>query len=54
MRMKVKMVNIYYMLMDNTIDNLVWKILNHKKKIIGTIMGENEIIEEFLKEIDDE
>ena len=49
-----KMVNIYYMLMDNTIDNLVWKILNHKKKIIGTIMGENEIIEEFLKEIDDE
>jgi len=49
-----KMVNIYYMLMDKTIDNLVWKILNHKKKIIGTIMGENEIIEEFLKEIDDE
>jgi len=49
-----KMVNIYYMLMDKTIDNLVWKILNHKKKIIGTIMGENEIIEEFLKKIDDE
>ena len=48
------MVNIYYMLMDKTIDNLVWKILNHKKKIIGAIMGENEIIEEFLKKIDDE
>ena len=47
-------VNIYYMLMDKTIDNLVWKILNHKKKIIGTIMGENEIIEEILKEFDDE
>jgi len=50
-----KTVNIYYMLIDGTIDNLVWKILNNKKKVIGTIMGEDykpnpdEIIEEFLK-----
>ena len=35
-----------------TIDTLVWKILNEKKKVIGTIMGENDIITEFLNEID--
>jgi SWI/SNF-related matrix-associated actin-dependent regulator 1 of chromatin subfamily A len=46
-------VNIYYMLIDNTIDTLVWDILNEKKKIIGTIMGEDDIITEFLKKIDD-
>ena len=47
-----RMVNIYYMLMDKTIDNLVWKILNDKKKVIGTIMGEDDIINEFLKQIE--
>ena len=47
-----RMVNIYYMLMDKTIDNLVWKILNAKKKVIGTIMGEDDIINEFLKQIE--
>jgi SWI/SNF-related matrix-associated actin-dependent regulator 1 of chromatin subfamily A len=46
-------VNIYYMLIDNTIDTLVWDILNEKKKIIGTIMGEDDIITEFLNKIDD-
>jgi SWI/SNF-related matrix-associated actin-dependent regulator 1 of chromatin subfamily A len=46
-------VNIYYMLIDNTIDTLVWDILNEKKIIIGTIMGEDDIITEFLKKIDD-
>jgi SWI/SNF-related matrix-associated actin-dependent regulator 1 of chromatin subfamily A len=47
-----KTVNIYYMLMDDTIDNMVWDLLNEKKKVIGTIMGEDEIIEEFLKMIE--
>ena len=47
-----KTVNIYYMLIDDTIDTLVWDILNEKKKIIGTIMGEDDIITEFLKKID--
>ena len=42
-------VNIYYMLIDDTIDTLVWYILNEKKKVIGTIMGEDDIINEFLK-----
>jgi len=45
-------VNIYYMLMDETIDTLVWDILNEKKKVIGTIMGEDDIINEFLKKVD--
>jgi SWI/SNF-related matrix-associated actin-dependent regulator of chromatin subfamily A-like protein 1 len=47
-------VNIYYMLIDNTIDTLVWDILNEKKKIIGTIMGEDDIINEFINKIEDE
>jgi hypothetical protein len=47
-------VNIYYMLMYNTIDTLVWDILNEKKKIIGTIMGEDDIINEFINKIEDE
>lgn len=45
-------VNIYYMLIDDTIDTLVWDILNEKKKIIGTIMGEDDIITEFLNKLD--
>ena len=43
-----KTVNIYYMLIDGTIDTLIWKILNEKKKVIGTIMGEDDIINEFI------
>ena len=42
------------MLMDDTIDTLVWDILNEKKKIIGTIMGEDDLITEFLNKIDNE
>jgi len=42
------------MLIDDTIDTLVWDILNEKKKIIGTIMGEEDIIIEFLKKIENE
>ena len=49
-----KTVNIYYMLIDDTIDTLVWDILNEKKKIIGTIMGEEDIITEFIKKIENE
>jgi hypothetical protein len=40
------------MLIDDTIDTLVWNILNEKKKVIGTIMGETDIITEFLNKID--
>ncbi len=45
-----KTVNIYYMLIEKTIDILIWKILQNKKKIIGSIIGENKIIDEFIKE----
>ena len=48
-----KTVNVYYMLIDRTIDTLVWKILNEKKKVIGTIMGEDEIINEFINRTQD-
>lgn len=44
-----KTVNIYYMLIADTIDDLMWRILNNKKRVIGTIMGESELIEEFIK-----
>jgi len=47
-----KTVNIYYMLIDDTIDTLVWNILNEKKKIIGTIMGDDDIITEFINKIE--
>ena len=49
-----KTVNIYYMLIDDTIDTLVWDILNEKKKVIGTIMGEDDIITEFINKIENE
>lgn len=48
-----KTVNIYYMLIDDTIDTLVWNILNEKKKIIDTIMGDDDIITEFINKVDD-
>ena len=41
------------MLIEGTIDTLVWKILNEKKKVIGTIMGEDEIINEFINRTED-
>ena len=48
-----KTVNIYYMLIDDTIDTLVWNILNEKKKIIDTIIGDDDIITEFINKVDD-
>ena len=48
-----KTVNIYYMLIDETIDTLVWEILTEKKKVIDTIMGDDDIITEFINKIED-
>jgi hypothetical protein len=42
------------MLIAETIDDLIWRILNNKKKVIGTIMGESELIDEFIKNTEDE
>ena len=47
-----KTINIYYMLIDETIDTLVWDILNEKKKVIGTIMGDDDIIIEFINKLE--
>jgi SWI/SNF-related matrix-associated actin-dependent regulator 1 of chromatin subfamily A len=47
---QTKTVNIYYMLIDGTIDTMVWHVLKHKKKIINTIIGDNDILNDILKD----
>jgi SWI/SNF-related matrix-associated actin-dependent regulator of chromatin subfamily A-like protein 1 len=46
---------VYYPIFENTIEGIIYDILNNKKKIIGTVMGdtqdETNIVEEILKEI---
>ena len=48
-------VSVYYPIFENTIEGIIYDILNNKKKIIGTVMGdtqdETNIVEEILKEI---
>jgi SWI/SNF-related matrix-associated actin-dependent regulator 1 of chromatin subfamily A len=45
---------VYYPLFDNTIEGAIYDILNHKKKIIGTVMGDEisenvgDVVEEIL------
>jgi SWI/SNF-related matrix-associated actin-dependent regulator 1 of chromatin subfamily A len=51
-----KSTSVYYPLFDNTIEGVIYDILNRKKKIISTVMGEDMIddasaIEEMLKMI---
>jgi SWI/SNF-related matrix-associated actin-dependent regulator 1 of chromatin subfamily A len=48
---------IYYPLFENTIEGAIYNILNHKKKIINTVMGDDllenggDIVEEMLNSI---
>jgi SWI/SNF-related matrix-associated actin-dependent regulator 1 of chromatin subfamily A len=46
---------VYYPIFENTIEGIIYDILNNKKKIIGTVMGdtqdETNVVEEILKEI---
>ena len=46
---------VYYPIFDNTVEGIIYDILNNKKKIIGTVMGdtqdETNVVEEILKEI---
>lgn len=47
---------VYYPIFDNTIEGIIYDILNVKKKIIGTVMGdipqdETNVVEEILKQI---
>lgn len=41
-------VNVYYQLFDNTISMKMWEMLNNKKDIISTIMGEKTLTEEEI------
>lgn len=46
---------VYYPIFDNTIEGIIYDILNAKKRIIGTVMGdiqdETNVVEEILKSI---
>ena len=44
-------VNVYYQLFDNTISTRMWDMLNSKKDIIATIMGEKELTEDEITEL---
>ena len=39
---QTKNVNVYYPLFDNTVDIIVWQVLNKKKQIINQIMDDND------------
>lgn len=41
-------VNVYYQLFDNTISMRMWEMLNNKKDVISTIMGENTLSEDEI------
>jgi SNF2 family DNA or RNA helicase len=46
---------VYYPIFENTIEGIIYDILNTKKRIIATVMGdtpdETNIVEEILKSI---
>ena len=48
-------VSVYYPIFENTIEGVIYDILDNKKKIIGTVMGDDgtssDIVEQILNEI---
>jgi SWI/SNF-related matrix-associated actin-dependent regulator 1 of chromatin subfamily A len=44
-------VNVYYQLFDDTISTRMWNMLNTKKNIINTIMGENKLTDDEITEL---
>jgi SWI/SNF-related matrix-associated actin-dependent regulator 1 of chromatin subfamily A len=46
---------VYYPIFDNTIEGIIYDIINNKKKVIATVMGDNpdmgDTAEEILKKI---
>ena len=48
-------VSVYYPIFENTIEGVIYDILDSKKKIIGTVMGDDgtssDIVEQILNEI---
>jgi SNF2 family DNA or RNA helicase len=44
---------VYYPIFENTIEGVIYDILNNKKKVIGTVMGDEvndsiDVVEEIL------
>lgn len=51
---QIKDVTAYYPLFDNTVDTLVWKVLQNKKSIINTIVGDindQNVIETIIEQL---
>ena len=51
---QIKDVTIYYPLFDNTVDTLVWKVLQNKKSIINTIVGDiddQNVLESIIEQL---
>jgi SNF2 family DNA or RNA helicase len=46
-----KNVIVYYPIFENTIEMIIYNILQRKKNIIETVMGDNEYSESFVKEL---
>ena len=47
-------VTVYYPLFENTVDTLVWKVLQSKKSVINTIIGDiddEKIIEDIVENL---
>jgi hypothetical protein len=42
---------VYYQLFDDTISTKMWTMLNNKKDIISTIMGENKLTEDEITDL---
>ena len=46
-----KGVMVYYPIFDNTIERIIYNMLNKKKNIIDQVMGDGEYSESFTKEL---
>jgi C4-type Zn-finger protein len=47
---------VYYPIFENTIEGIIYDILNNKKNVIATVMGDNnqvDYVEEILQRINE-
>ena len=44
-------VSVYYPIFENTIEGVIYDILNHKKNIFETVMGDNQSRADVVQEI---
>jgi SWI/SNF-related matrix-associated actin-dependent regulator 1 of chromatin subfamily A len=42
---------VYYPIFQNTIENIIYEIVNNKKKVIATVMGDNQVSTDAAEEI---